>query len=103
MVFNLFPRSAQNTKYTIRAISNLVYSVTLDGSYGANVTTFDLEAYAGDTVTYATKSNVVVTTSSSGTPVSSNLIDTFKVGKFNTYSVYQFTMPSDSVVINLSS
>ena len=95
--------------YTIS--SSYCRSITVDGTYGTNVTTKESEAYNGDTVTFA----IIRTDMSGYDPIvrgdqgdeySYEYVSTYQTGgggrppaPIEYWGVYRFVMPSDNVTI----
>lgn len=89
-------------------MAQVFYSITDDGTYGENVTSTINQAQDGDTITLVVAGGVtfyVEKVDGTGN-VSCPNVDSFQVGgggfppmPVTTYIVYQFTMPSCSVVL----
>ena len=102
--------SGGGSTLSVYYLDSNIYSLTTDGTYGENVTTIETNLSYGDTITLTFENPGGIQFSFrdvSGDTLTPTYIDSFSVGGGGgfppmpptNYVVYQFTMPSVSVVI----
>lgn len=93
--------------YPIIDYNGYARSITLDGTYGSDVTVLETEALAGSVVTISSN-GILIVTDANGDEVSTTYVDRYSIGNPGPYApppeyftVFSFTMPESEVTLSL--
>lgn len=82
-------------------------SITLDGTYGSDVTVVETEAFAENVVTVSSGAGILIVTDANGDEVSTTYVDRYTLGGSGQYgppeyiTVFSFIMPESDVTLSI--